>query len=382
VGDVVITTQDLGKRYRARVTGRARIRDAVGESLRVRKRDENRSTMVPFWALRHVDLEVMAGQVTGIIGRNGAGKSTLLKLLSRITTPTEGRAEIIGRVGSLLEVGTGFHIDLTGRENVFFSGAVLGMSRAEVRRKLDDIVAFAGVERFIDTPIKHYSSGMQVRLGFAIAAHLEPEVLIVDEVLAVGDEEFQRRCLEKIGDIAAKGLAILLVSHDLVAVRSRCDVAHLFEAGQLAASGPPQEIVDTYVAQVLNEGPGIVAASAWRLADGSGHTLEPRAPCSILIDIEASSGLDRATVTLEIRRDAIAIWQGSVAGDLGPGSNEIRFDIEALPLAAGSYELVLSLVAEEGERTTAALTPPLVVPPDGAGGPIIGARHTGGITKR
>ncbi len=234
--------------------------------------------MVPFWALRHVDLEVMAGQVTGIIGRNGAGKSTLLKLLSRITTPTEGRAEIIGRVGSLLEVGTGFHIDLTGRENVFFSGAVLGMSRAEVRRKLDDIVAFAGVERFIDTPIKHYSSGMQVRLGFAIAAHLEPEVLIVDEVLAVGDEEFQRRCLEKIGDMAAKGLAILLVSHDLVAVRSRCDVAHLFDSGQLVASGPPQEIVDTYVAEVLDEGSGLVTASTWRLADGSGHTLEPMAP--------------------------------------------------------------------------------------------------------
>ena len=269
MGDVVITTEDLGKRYRARVTGRGRIRDAVSESLRARKRDENRASMVPFWALRHVDLEVMAGQVTGIIGRNGAGKSTLLKLLSRITTPTEGRAEIIGRVGSLLEVGTGFHIDLTGRENVFFSGAVLGMSRAEVRRKLDDIVAFAGVERFIDTPIKHYSSGMQVRLGFAIAAHLEPEVLIVDEVLAVGDEEFQRRCLEKIGDIAAKGLAILLVSHDLAAVRSRCDVAHLFDSGQLAASGPPQEIVDTYVAEVLDEGPSLVTASSWRLADGT-----------------------------------------------------------------------------------------------------------------
>ena len=382
MGDVVITTEDLGKRYRARVTGRARLRDAVGDSLRARKRDESRASMVPFWALRHVDLEVMAGEVTGIIGRNGAGKSTLLKLLSRITTPTEGRAEIIGRVGSLLEVGTGFHIDLTGRENVFFSGAVLGMSRAEVRRKLDDIVGFAGVERFIDTPIKHYSSGMQVRLGFAIAAHLEPEVLIVDEVLAVGDEEFQRRCLEKIGDVAAKGLAILLVSHDLTAVRSRCDVAHLFESGQLAASGPPQEVVDTYVAQVLDEGPSIVAASAWRLADGSGHTLDPMAPCSILIDIEAAAGLGGASITLEIRRESIAVWEGSIAGDVSRGANEIRFDIETLPLAAGSYELALVLVAEEGVHTTVALDPPLVVPPDVAGGPIIAARHTGRITKR
>ena len=174
----------------------------------------------------------MAGQVTGVIGRNGAGKSTLLKLLSRITMPSEGRAEIRGRVGSLLEVGTGFHIDLTGRENVFFSGAVLGMSRVEVRRKFDAIVEFAGVERFIDTPVKHFSSGMQVRLGFAVAAHLEPEVLIVDEVLAVGDEEFQRRCLDKIEEVADLGLAILLVSHDLAAVRSRCDVVHLFDAGQ------------------------------------------------------------------------------------------------------------------------------------------------------
>ena len=382
MGDVVITTEDLGKRYRARVTGRARIRDAVGESLRARKRDENRASMVPFWALRHVDLEVMAGQVTGIIGRNGAGKSTLLKLLSRITTPTEGRAEIIGRVGSLLEVGTGFHIDLTGRENVFFSGAVLGMSRAEVRRKLDDIVAFAGVERFIDTPIKHYSSGMQVRLGFAIAAHLEPEVLIVDEVLAVGDEEFQRRCLEKIGDIAAKGLAILLVSHDLAAVRSRCDVAHLFDSGQLAASGPPQEIVDTYVAEVLAEGPSLVTASTWRLADGNGHTLEPMTPCSIVIDIEVASNLGATSVTLDIRRDAIAVWEGSLAGDLESGGYAIRFDIDALPLAAGSYELTLGLVTREGGRTTVALDPPLIVPPDVQGGPIIAARHTGKITRR
>ncbi len=178
----------------------------------------------------------------------------------------------------MLEVGTGFHIDLTGRENVFFSGAVLGMSRAEVRRKLDDIVDFAGVERFIDTPMKHYSSGMQVRLGFAIAAHLEPEILIVDEVLAVGDEEFQRRCLEKIEEVAAKGLAILLVSHDLAAVRSRCDVAHLFDAGRLVASGTPQDIVDTYVAQVVDEGPEVLAVQRLALERRRRPPLEPGAP--------------------------------------------------------------------------------------------------------
>ncbi len=382
MGDVVITTEDLGKRYRARVAGRGRIRDVVGGGLRARRREENRASMVPFWALRHVDLEVMAGQVTGIIGRNGAGKSTLLKVLSRITTPTEGRAEIIGRVGSLLEVGTGFHIDLTGRENVFFSGAVLGMTRSEVRRKLDAIVEFAGVERFIDTPIKHYSSGMQVRLGFAIAAHLEPEILIVDEVLAVGDEEFQRRCLEKIGDVAAKGLAILLVSHDLVAVRSRCDVAHLFESGQLTASGPPQEIVDSYVAQIVDEGPNVLAARTWRVAEGEEHTMEPGAPCSILIEVETAAGLGAAKLTLQIRRDALPVWEGSVSGVLGPGEYEIRFDIDALALAAGSYELSLALVADGGSRTTVALEPSLVVPADVAGGPIVAAGHTGRITKR
>ncbi len=335
MGDIVITTQDLGKRYRARVAGRARLRDAVGDTLRARKRDENRASMVPFWALRHVDLEVMAGEVTGIIGRNGAGKSTLLKLLSRITTPTEGRAEIIGRVGSLLEVGTGFHIDLTGRENVFFSGAVLGMTRVEVRRKLDDIVAFAGVERFIDTPIKHYSSGMQVRLGFAIAAHLEPEVLIIDEVLAVGDEQFQRRCLEKIEEVAERGLAILLVSHDLVAVRNRCDIADLFDAGRLVASGSPQDIVDTYVSSVVAEGPKIVAVSGWTLNGQPDEPLRPGEPCVIELDVDVAAAVDDATLTLHIERSGVALWDGSIGADLGARCYRVRFELTGLPLSAG-----------------------------------------------
>ncbi|HTN80163.1 MAG TPA: polysaccharide ABC transporter ATP-binding protein [Acidimicrobiales bacterium] len=371
MGDVVITTQDLGKRYRARTAGRGRIRDVVAE----RRRQGD-----PFWALRHVDLEVMAGQVTGIIGRNGAGKSTLLKLLSRITTPTEGRAELRGRVGSLLEVGTGFHIDLTGRENVFFSGAVLGMTRAEVRRKFDDIVEFAGVERFIDTPIKHYSSGMQVRLGFAIAAHLEPEIMIVDEVLAVGDEEFQRRCLEKIGEVASRGLAILLVSHDLIAVRSRCDVVHLFDGGELVASGPPQDIVDTYVGQVVTEGPHVLSARGWHLV-GAEHTMHPGLPCSIEIDVDVATAVPRARVELQIRRDSLTVWQGSLASDLLPGAYEVRFDIDALPLGAGSYELAVE-VSGDGVQTTLALDPSLVIPEAAGGGSIVAARHTGRITRR
>ena len=299
---------------------------------------------------------------------------------SRITSPTEGRAELRGRVGSLLEVGTGFHADLTGRENVFFSGAVLGMTRAEVRRKLDDIVDFAGVHRFIDAPIKHYSSGMQVRLGFAIAAHLEPEILIVDEVLAVGDEEFQRRCLEKIGEVASHGLAILLVSHDLATVRSRCDVAHLFDAGEIAASGSPQDIIDTYVAQVVADGPHLLSARGWRL-DGAEHTLDPGGPCAVVIDIKVTDAVPQARLELQIRRDGMTVWEGSLTSDLEPGAYDVRFEIDALPLGAGSYELALA-VSGDGVQTTVALEPSLVVPAEVKGGPIVAARHTGRITRR
>lgn len=383
MGDAVITTEDLGKRYRRTVTGRGRIRDVVGDRMRPRRRDADaRPVAEPFWALRHVDLEVMAGQVTGIIGRNGAGKSTLLKLLSRITTPTEGRAEIFGRVGSLLEVGTGFHIDLTGRENVFFSGAVLGMSRAEVRRKFDMIVEFAGVERFIDTPVKHYSSGMQVRLGFAVAAHLEPEILIVDEVLAVGDEEFQRRCLDKIEEVASKGLGILLVSHDLAAVRTRCDVAHLFDGGLIVASGTPQDIVDSYVARVFTEGPNVIATSGWRLNRGATHLLEPGRPCLIEAEIEVVAAIGDAEVRLEVRRDAIAVWEGSLNADLEARAYSVEFELPTLPLASGTYELALSVSSPEGLRTTVALEPSLVVAEGAAGGPIVAAEHRGHVTPR
>jgi lipopolysaccharide transport system ATP-binding protein len=380
VGDAVIITEDLGKRYRRAVVGRGRLRDVVTDTLS-RRRDD-RPVTEPFWALRHVDLEVMAGQVTGVIGRNGAGKSTLLKLLSRITTPTEGRAEILGRVGSLLEVGTGFHVDLTGRENVFFSGAVLGMSRAEVRRKLDAIVDFSGVEKFIDTPVKHYSSGMQVRLGFAVAAHLEPEILIVDEVLAVGDEEFQRKCLDKIGEVATKGLAILLVSHDLAAVRSRCDVAHLFDGGQVVASGTPQEIVDTYVAQVVSEGPKVVAARGWRLNGSDIHTLESNAACTIEIDVEVAAAIADATIALQIGRDAMTLWEGSVHADLEPRAYSLEFELAALPLSSGTYEVALAVSAAGGLRTAVALEPGLVVAPGGSGGPIVAAGHAARVIER
>ncbi|MCP4249345.1 MAG: ABC transporter ATP-binding protein [bacterium] len=199
-----------------------------------------------FWALRDVDFAVQPGEVVGIIGRNGAGKSTLLKILARITTPTTGRAELRGRIGSLLEVGTGFNPELTGRENIFLNGSILGMRRAEVRRKLDDIVAFAETEQFLDTPVKRYSSGMRVRLAFAVAAHLEPEILIIDEVLAVGDMQFQNKCLGKMGDVARGGRTVLFVSHNMPAVRNLCDRAVLLDRGRVLFDGACDEAISRY----------------------------------------------------------------------------------------------------------------------------------------
>jgi lipopolysaccharide transport system ATP-binding protein len=199
------------------------------------------------WALKDVSFEVKQGEVIGIIGRNGAGKSTLLKILSRITEPTEGEAAIHGRVSSLLEVGTGFHPELTGRENIFLNGAILGMSRAEIVRKFDEMVEFSGVEKFIDTPVKRYSSGMYLRLAFAVAAHLEPEILLVDEVLAVGDAAFQKKCLDKMDDVAKQGRTVLFVSHNLQAITRLCTRAVLLDGGQVAKTGSPSEVVSAYV---------------------------------------------------------------------------------------------------------------------------------------
>ena len=212
-------------------------------------------TLEEFWALRDVSFEVRRGEVLGIIGRNGAGKSTLLKLLSRITEPTRGRITLHGRVASLLEVGTGFHPELTGRENIFLNGAILGMSRAEIRQKFDEIVSFAEVERFLDTPVKRYSSGMYVRLAFAVAAHLDPEILIVDEVLAVGDAEFQRKCLGKIDEVARRsGRTVLVVSHNMGVVKSLCSRAIWLEDGAVRETGEPQELVDHYSARGATSG--------------------------------------------------------------------------------------------------------------------------------
>ena len=280
MSDIVIKVEGLSKRYRlGQYIGGAyqyrALRDVLTDAMyapfrRLRTRSKQRAVgsnptamshqpLADFiWALKDVSFEVKQGEVVGIIGRNGAGKTTLLKLLSRITEPTKGRAEIKGRIQSLLEVGTGFHPELTGRENIYLSGAILGMTKKEIDRKFDEIVDFSGVEKFIDTPVKRYSSGMVVRLGFAVAAHLEPEILLVDEVLAVGDAAFQKKCLGKMGNVAKEGRTVLFVSHNMQAIRSLCQRCYLLESGRLIFSGNSSECIDRYFSDVSQDVPNEV----------------------------------------------------------------------------------------------------------------------------
>ncbi|HVF42592.1 MAG TPA: polysaccharide ABC transporter ATP-binding protein [Pyrinomonadaceae bacterium] len=249
---VAVRIEGVGKRYKigALHPGYATLREMIGDALaapfrRLRGDDSRRRETI--WALRDVNIEVRRGDLVGVIGHNGAGKSTLLKILSRITRPSAGSVEIRGRVGSLLEVGTGFHPDLTGRENIYLNGAILGMRRVEIRKKFDEIVAFSELEKFVETPVKFYSSGMYVRLAFSVAAHLEPEILIMDEVLAVGDAAFQQKCLDKMRDIRLQGRTIFFVSHDLAAVVRLCKRVVLLEGGRVTAEGQPQEVVNRYL---------------------------------------------------------------------------------------------------------------------------------------
>jgi lipopolysaccharide transport system ATP-binding protein len=282
MGDIAVRLEGISKQYR--IGGkRARyktLRDTLTEALvspfrraggllhgRTGGASEPKRTI---WAVKDVSFEIRRGEVVGIIGRNGAGKSTLLKVLSRITEPTAGFGEIHGRVGSLLEVGTGFHPELTGRENISLNGAILGMRRAEIKGKFDQIVAFAEVEQFIDTPVKYYSSGMYLRLAFAVAAHLEPEILLVDEVLAVGDASFQRKCLNKMQDVGQQGRTVLFVSHNMPAITRLCERTILLDDGRVLQDGPSHQVVGTY----LNSGLGTTAVREWReLAKAPGNDI-------------------------------------------------------------------------------------------------------------
>jgi len=301
-----IRVADLGKRYRiggpqAYRTVRDTISGAVRHPVRTLRARRQRAAGDDMWALRNVSFEVRRGEVIGIIGRNGAGKSTLLKVLSRITEPTEGRAEVTGRVGSLLEVGTGFHPELTGRENIFLSGAILGMKRSETVRKFDEMVAFAEVDRFIDTPLKFYSSGMYLRLAFAVAAHLEPAILMVDEVLAVGDVAFQRKCLGKMQEVGESGQTVLFVSHDLTAISRLAPKSLVLQGGTVQFYGPTVDAIRLYsearqnVGEELRTrldrtGDGVIRLEQLRFRTSRGHVETVGSGESIVVEIQYSSG--------------------------------------------------------------------------------------------
>jgi ABC-type polysaccharide/polyol phosphate transport system ATPase subunit len=363
----VIRIDRLGKQYRiGRVRGPRTLREDLVDLARApfRPRGPAEAGDGMVWALREVSLEVQRGEVVGIIGGNGAGKSTLLKILSRIVAPTEGWAEIEGRVGSLLEAGTGFHSELTGRENVYMSGAILGMRKAEIERKFDEIVAFADIGPFLDTPVKRYSSGMQVRLAFAVAAHLEPEGLIVDEVLAVGDAEFQKKCLGRMRDVSrGDGRTVLFVSHNMDAVQRLCTRAVLMEHGRAVAAGATADIVAQYLARadapssagawidlssVERTGTGaarVLQARYWSEADAAGGRPFPDGPLSIGLAIEtkAACTIPSLAVTLYdlqgtklVNADTMAVGRTL---QLEPGTHRLTVSIPALQLNPGVYQM-------------------------------------------
>ena len=361
----VIRCDRISKRYvlGTRVAGRT-LRDAiagaVGDPLRRRERSrpEHRP---PLWALRDVSLEVAEGDLLALIGRNGAGKSTLLKILARITEPTSGQARIRGRLGSLLEVGTGFHGELTGRENIYLNGAVLGMRRREIERRFDEIVDFSEVERFLDTPLKRYSSGMTVRLAFAVAAHLEPEILLVDEVLAVGDVGFQRKCIGKMSEVASEGRTVVFVSHNMAIIQALCKRGILLERGAVSVDAPIEETVTAYLRAVESDASTELAdredRSGWsevRLTRVEAHGLDGAnrlatgRPARFVFAVDRYTGAERARLSLRFTLvnqlgNAIATFSSD---ELGPGDveaaasgGEFTCDVPALPLVPGRYRI-------------------------------------------
>ncbi len=360
----VIKVRNLGKQYLLGSTGGAHystLRESIMQGLRGPlswiKRNGS-SSREEFWALDDINLEIGANEVVGIIGCNGAGKSTLLKILSRVVEPTTGRVELYGRVGSLLEVGTGFHAELTGRENIYLNAAILGMKKTEIDRKFDEIVAFAEIEQFLDTPVKRYSSGMYVRLAFAVAAHLEPDVLLVDEVLSVGDMAYQQKCLDKINQMKNESTAIVIVSHNMIAIRGICQRVILIGNGKTIASGPPDEVIPLYEKQMLEslrprnsvdevqDGMGLVRIDAIRLVDDKGvekKLFETGDRLKVVIEYVANEKLDDIVVYACIRQLDDFICVGSSTRlegvSLPPiyGEGVIELEIPELLVIPGYY---------------------------------------------
>ncbi|MFC1878386.1 ABC transporter ATP-binding protein [Chloroflexota bacterium] len=372
----VIKVENLSKQYRLGAIGGktlsadlnrwwARLRQKPDPTVKIGQGDHGNIEGETLWALRDINFEVQQGEVLGIIGRNGAGKSTLLKILSRITAPTSGLVKIKGRIGSLLEVGTGFHPELTGRENIYLNGAILGMGRGEVDRKFDEIVDFSGVENFIDTPVKRYSSGMYVRLAFAVAAHLEPEILLVDEVLAVGDAEFQKKCLGKMGNIAKQGRTVLFVSHNMAAVRALCEKTLLLRQGQTIQIGSTEEVLPNYFAntdfelrnnlsQPLQDrgGNGLLRFTKWSVLDdylGEGDQVGCNNSGIFKLKFEATSTNELSNVSVAITiKDMLeqplftsaTHFTGTNFTKI-PAKGEFICKFEKIPLIPGIYKVHL-----------------------------------------
>ena len=373
MSDIVIRAENLGKRYRIGERERyVALRDVLTRALfaparlfRPRKPSSPNGDPTHIWALKDVSFEVRQGEMLGIIGRNGAGKTTLLKILARITRPTEGHAWLKGRVGSLLEVGTGFHTELTGRENIYLSGAILGMVKKEIDRKFDEIVAFSEVEKFIDTPLKHYSTGMQMRLAFAVAAHLEPEMLLVDEVLAVGDLQFQKKCLGKMSHVAEEGRTILFVSHNMAAITRLCHRAMWLDGGRLVGMGRVEEVASAYIrsgAEATGErrweptnAPGtdrvrLRAARVVAGEEGPASSVDICKPFQVEIEYEILKALSQLRIAVRVvaadgtiaftsSDDANPTWDGRPRD---PGRYISRCSIPGNLMNEGRYSLTLS----------------------------------------
>ena len=379
----VIQFNKLGKSYMIGHKGQDRryvaLRDIIGESMqkfwsRLRHPEYyTHENLEEFWALKDIDLEVQVGDRLGIIGRNGAGKTTLLKVLSRITDPTTGKIKIKGRVASLLEVGTGFHPELTGRENIYLNGAILGMTSSEIKRKFDEIVDFAGVEQFLDTPVKRFSSGMHVRLGFSVAAHLEPEILVVDEVLAVGDATFQKKCIGKMDSVAKEGRTVLFVSHNMSSIEALCNRVVLLESGRLKHNSNPKDTISHYLEKSSKRmeeipldqrtdrgGSGKVRATSFRVLDNKGNevsSLRSGEDYSFEIGyvnkLNCQLGSTVASIAFwDERNNVTLLFRTNFVGDhltLDKHSGRIYCDVSDLPLVEGLYYVSIFLSHADAE---------------------------------
>jgi ABC-type polysaccharide/polyol phosphate transport system ATPase subunit len=371
----VIHAEGLGKRYRVGERERyLALRDILARAVRLPfERNRARRGVDYLWALRNVSLDVRKGEVVGLIGRNGAGKTTLLKLLSRITRPTTGFAEIHGRVGSLLEVGTGFHPELTGRENIYLSGAILGMRKREIDRKNDAIVAFAEVERYLDTPLKHYSTGMQMRLAFAVAAHLEPEILLVDEVLAVGDIEFQRKCLGKMQDISKSGRTIVFVSHQMGQMRRLCERVFWIDDGQIREEGVAGKVIAAYESSGLQRDSSLAENGRcflkWSVSGDDNILRDGLQSVVFHCYARVREAISQGHFGLKIFNDSgvLMVGWGFDNVDIASGEREILLRVPLLPLRPGAYSVVCTLFDRGNNLTGGRLVeewnaqPPLIV---------------------